>query len=473
MKKKNKMIVDMISSYVFQGNKMCIGFNYELLFKIKKDLQFFKKITQNKIVIMGKKTWDSLPNKPLINRHNVVLTSQYLISSCPNVEFMNFEQCCKKYKDDNSGNIIVIGGGEIYKLFLNSNHVRNVYLTEIKTKKKICSNVYFPFLTEDFKLVYFSEKYTDLEQNTSFRFLKYTRDSTYYNKVEKEYNTLAQKLLTFGKIRDNRTNTQTCSMFGACMEFDISDWRLPIMTTRPISFKCIVEELLWFCKGYTNANYLNDRGVKIWNDNSSIEFLKSRNLNYSKGVLGPVYGWNWRHFGFLYDEKLSTSDQKFGYDQLEYIENTLKNDPYSRRIFLTAWDPSIRDKMALEPCHGFLQFYVDFENSEKILNCYFTMRSSDNIAWSYNVVSYTILLYIFCIKCDMKPGKIIYNSVDCHVYTNNIDALLEQITKNPCPLPFIEIDNSIKNKDWKDINFEDFEIIGYTPHKCSSMKMAI
>lgn len=459
----------MIVAIVYKNNKPCIGFHNSLLFKIQRDLRYFKTFTENKTVVMGMKTWESL-NGPLINRMNIVLTRRRIISNDSNVKFMTFKNFCRQYSTNKD--VVVIGGGEIYTLFLKFNYVKNIYITEIKTNKDIMANIYFPFINYNFKLVSYSEKFIDEQQKLSFRFLKFK----YYNHVEckeKEYNHLANHVVIYGKDRENRTGINTLSVFNTQMEFNLSDWKLPIITTRLISFKCIVEELLWFCKGYTNAKILDSKGVKIWNDNSSREFLDKRNLNYTEGVLGPTYGWSWRHFGYKYSPSLSDNNTRFGYDQLEYIEKMLKTDPYSRRIFLCAWNPSCRDEMALEPCHGYFQFYVNKEQDVNVLNGYFLMRSSDNIAWCYNVVSYSILLYIFCLKCNMKPGKIIYNAVDCHIYKNNIESLKEQLKNIPSPTPFLYLNPNLKYKKWEEMTFKDFELIGYMPKQAPPMKMAV
>ena len=262
------------------------------------------------------------------------------------------------------------------------------------------------------------------------------------------------------------------------MKFDISQ-SIPLLTTKRVPFKAIVEELLFFINGHTDVKILQNKGVKIWNGNTSREFLDARNLkHYKEGIMGPMYGWQWRFFGAEYSQAFADTtnldNSKIGgFDQLKHVENLLKTDPYSRRIYISNLNPVQSSQMVLDPCHVYFQLYVTEHMGQKYLSGYFTMRSSDSLAWCYNIVSYTILIYILALKCDMKPKEIIYNSVDCHIYKTHIEQIKKQISRPLRPFPKIILDNSVKNKDWNQITFKDISLIGYFPHPGIKMDMAV
>jgi thymidylate synthase len=251
------------------------------------------------------------------------------------------------------------------------------------------------------------------------------------------------------------------------------------MTLKQIPFRIILEELLWFCRGDTDAKILKNKGIHIWDGNTSREFLDGQGLNYEEGVLGPGYGFQWRHQGSEYKEEYADTSKIDtsiigGFDQLQYVENLLKTDPYSRRIVLSAWNPSDLHKTALVPCHILLQFYVQEINNEKYLSCQFYMRSNDVfLANVFNVVSYSILTYILALKCNMKPKEIIYTCGDSHIYKSHLEQVNLLLTRNPRPLPKLILSDSLKTKDWREMDVSDFELVGYYPHPTIKAEMAI
>ena len=490
------MSINLIASVAPYKNKLAIGIDNDLLVKIKQDMNFFKNTTQDSIVIMGRKTYYSIPetHRPLSNRYNFVLTNNSnLINKYHLPEkiifknldktipyFITFETFEKIYKSTECRpDVFVIGGGEIYNKFLTSK------VEELIPKKLFITQIYgFDFNNKNcdkitfmnnfdcrYKLIGFSEKFE--KNNISARILHY---KYYKNYVSEEYKylNLVKNILQNGNERIDRTGTGTFSLFGKHMRFDISNGNLPLLTTKQIPFKAIVEELLFFCRGETNSQILDKKGVKIWNANTTREFLDMRNLkNYPIGSMGPMYGWSWRHFGADYSPKINNSDFIGGFDQLKHVENLLKTDPFSRRIYISNLNPAETSKMCLDMCHIYIQFYVEEIKGVKYLNGYFTMRSSDFLAWSYNICSYTILLNILALKCNMKPKEIIYNAVDCHVYKNHIEGINLQLTRIPRPFPKLKIDETLKDKDWCEINFLDFDLIGYFPHPSIKAKMAV
>lgn len=452
----------LIMSAVYNQNKFGIGYANTLVYPIKQDLQRFKKITENNVIIMGYNTWISLPNKPLKNRLHIVITSRiYGHLSSDNVIYMSFSRFKKYYIKNEKKQYYVIGGSEIFSLFLTNYIFDRLIINHIMPDiaRPICIWL-DPKLISNYKLFGYSQKYRDEDSQVSYRYLYY--EFSYNLHEEYKYLNVMKKILANGNVRADRTNTGTVSIFGARCKFDIRD-NIPLITTRHISFKNILEELLWFCRGETNSKILEKKGVNIWRGNTTREFLDKNGLyDYPDGEAGPIYGKQWRRSG------------NKGIDQLEYIVDLLKNDPYSRRILISSWVPEDLDKMCLTPCHTHAQWYVEEKDRVKYLSCQFYQRSQDTfLAMTYNVVSYTILTYILAKKCNMKPKELIYIGGDCHIYSNHIKQAEEQINRKPVPFPSLVLSDSIKNKDWCDIKYEDFNLVGYFPDKKITAIMAV
>jgi thymidylate synthase len=404
------------------------------------------------------------------------------------VYFISYKQFIDFYKRTNA-NVFVIGGGEVYNIFLNNEDLRlrpsKVYLTEVyeymKGKDKDTDkepNVFMDHLDQSYRLVGFSERKRDSENNLDFRFLEYRFFPGFFTE-EYKYLDLAQRVLTSGSERSDRTGVGTISIFGGNMSFDISD-TVPLLTTKRVPWKHCIHELLWFMRGDTDNDILKKQGVKIWDGNTSREFLDKRGLHhYKEGILGPLYGWQWRFFGARYSQAFADTsmiDRSMigGFDQLESVINLLKTDPFSRRIVMSYWNPPDFDKMVLLPCHYSIQFYVREHYNIKYLDCLFNMRSNDMFLGNpFNIFSYTVLVYILALKCDMKPGKLIYNGGDVHIYKNHIEQIEEQLSRNPRPLPKLKLNNKIKYKKIEDITIEDFDLIGYFPHPVIKAPMAV
>jgi thymidylate synthase len=481
-------MINLIASVYLYQNKLAIGKNNDLVFKLKQDLIFFKNITTNSlsqdsklsknIVLMGRKTWESISKIPLKGRINFILTNDIsLIKQNPippnfnlstnSVFFLNQTQFNEVYQQYNP-NVFVIGGGSIYNLFLQEYSIDRIYLTHIQSTIKVEPNVFMNNPDSRFKLISYSEKYHEL--NVNYRILTYR----YTNQVSDEYKylNLAKHILENGKSRQDRTGTGTISIFGSQLRFDISNGNLPLLTTKQVSLKCIIEELLFFCRGETDSKILNNRGVKIWNSNTTRKFLDQRGLHhYPEGYMGPMYGWSWRHFGAKY----LPNSSRGGFDQLSHVEHLLKTDPFSRRIYISNLNPAESSKMCLDMCHTYIQFYVEEINGIKYLSGYFTMRSSDYFlaSCSFNLISYNLLINILALRCNMKPKEIVYNAVDCHIYKNHIDQVKLQLTRTPRPFPHIKLDESLRIKDWSEMTYNDFELIGYMPYEKISAPMAI
>lgn len=286
---------------------------------------------------------------------------------------------------------------------------------------------------------------------------------------ELQYLRLAASVMATGARRSDRTGTGTLSRFGETMRFSLRDGVFPLLTTKRVFWRGVVEELLWFVRGCTDANQLAARGVHIWDANGSRQFLDARGLPHRlPGDLGPVYGFQWRHFGAQYRTMNDDYTGK-GYDQLKECIRLIKEDPTSRRIVMSAWNPAALRDMALPPCHMFCQFYV--ANGE--LSCLMYQRSCDlGLGVPFNIASYALLTRMVAHVTGLRPGEFIHQMGDTHVYLNHVDALRQQLGRQPRPFPTLRIARD-RVDDIESFVFEDFVLTGYNPHRAIKMEMAV
>ena len=273
----------------------------------------------------------------------------------------------------------------------------------------------------------------------------------------RQYLDLLQHIKDNGVKKADRTGTGTISVFGYQMRFNLQEG-FPLVTTKKLHLRSIIHELIWFINGETNIKYLKDNGVTIWDEWADID-----------GNLGPIYGHQWRNWN---------SD---GIDQLQDVIHSLKTNPSSRRMIVTAWNPNIipdskksfkenveNGKAALPPCHAFFQFYV----ANGKLSCQLYQRSADLfLGVPFNIASYALLNLMVAQVCELKPGTFVHTFGEVHIYSNHHDQLEEQLSRTPRPLP-----QMILNPDIKDIfnfNYKDFKLIGYDPHPLISGKVAV
>uniref|UniRef100_A0A7S3NDE8 Bifunctional dihydrofolate reductase-thymidylate synthase n=1 Tax=Aureoumbra lagunensis TaxID=44058 RepID=A0A7S3NDE8_9STRA len=458
---------------------LAIGRNGKLPWRLPGDLAYFKRITigdGGNGVIMGRKTWESIPTKfrPLSDRKNVVLSRTCVSDTTEQCCWCsNLEAALQAVSECNE--VFIIGGAEIYKEALADPRCATVYMTSILSELSEECDAFFPQLkSSEFRLTSRSQIYD--ENDISYRFEIYQRIpheltlGIFENKEHEEmqYLQLIQQILDSGAKRDDRTGTGTLSIFGTQMRFCLRNEQFPLLTTKRVFWRGVAEELLWFIKGCTNANELSKKKVHIWDDNGSREFLDAKGLQHRQvGDLGPVYGFQWRHFGAEYkDFHTDYSDQ--GVDQLRQCIELIKSNPYSRRIILSAWNPTDLQKMALPPCHMMCQFYV--ANNE--LSCHMYQRSADmGLGVPFNIASYALLTRMLAQVCGLKPGDFVHTIGDAHVYCNHIDALTIQLKRQPKPFPKLSINPDITDID--QFSFEDFTIHDYNPHPKIPMKMAI
>jgi thymidylate synthase len=263
----------------------------------------------------------------------------------------------------------------------------------------------------------------------------------------KQYLDLLNRILTEGVEKTDRTGTGTISIFGHQMRFDMADG-FPLLTTKKLHLKSIIHELLWFLNGDTNVKYLQDNGVRIWNEWAD-----------ANGDVGHIYGYQWRSW--------PTYDGGF-IDQIQRAVDDIKNNPDSRRIIVSAWNVADLDKMNLPPCHAFFQFYV--ANGKLSLQLY--QRSADTfLGVPFNIASYALLLMMMAQVTGLKAGEFVHTLGDTHIYKNHIEQVHEQLQREPRPLPKMTINPNVKSIF--DFKYEDFTLTDYNPHPHIAGKVSV
>ena len=290
------------------------------------------------------------------------------------------------------------------------------------------------------------------------------------NNEEYQYINLVKEIIDNG-YSENGRNGKTLVKFGHTMRFSLRDGAIPILTTKKVAFRPCFEELFWFMRGSTDNRLLQEKNVSIWNGNSTREFLDSRGL-YERAVgdLGPVYGFQWRHFNAIYKDSNSDYSGE-GVDQLQNIIDDLKNEDTrsSRRHILTAWNPCQLDEMALPPCHMICQFNV---RENKYLSCALFQRSGDvGLGVPFNIASYSLFTHILAKHCGLIADEFVHFLGNCHIYEEHIEPLKVQIQREPMEFPKIEIKRICENIE--DYNIEDIEWkTKYVSHEIIKMKMS-
>lgn len=263
----------------------------------------------------------------------------------------------------------------------------------------------------------------------------------------KQYLDLMQEILDHGTRKDDRTGTGTLSLFGHQMRFNLEDG-FPLLTTKKLHLKSIIHELLWFLQGDTNIQYLKQRGIRIWDEWAD-----------DNGDLGPIYGAQWRNW--------ATADGR-SIDQISEVIASIKNNPDSRRLIISAWNVGELDRMALMPCHAFIQFYV----AEGRLSCQLYQRSADVfLGVPFNIASYALLTMMVAQVTGLKPGDFVHTFGDVHLYLNHVDQAREQLQRDPLSLPQMRINPAVKNIF--EFKFEDFELMNYQAHPHIAAPVAV
>ena len=587
--------LNLVVAYTF--NKQGIGKDGNLPWVIQEDMIHFKEITLPKssfnfsIVIMGRKTWDSIPDKfkPLSNRYNIVLsndkeykklqsqkyananananandttTSNWKTSvkfttweSFFNEEYLDVEFVFRNKVNNqqmqamqqsqlNQGMRIpytfesatfsyyVIGGESIYQKAIDSNLNLNIYATEIYTQSHniIECDTFFPKID---KLIihnvssFYKSKQLLNDYSIWYRFITFIRiinpalifnDIISFTTSETDYLKLMQNILENGQSNDDRTGVGTLSIFGSMLKYNLQD-TFPISTTKRVFFRAIFEELMLYLSGKTDNTILQEKGIHVWDGNTSREFLDKRGLtDYVAGDMGQTYGFNMRHFGGIYkgckmeytnDGNSNSNDNgdfngnvgngndgnvngngnydsnSYGYDQLANVINLIKTDPFSRRIIIDLWDASTVHKAALPSCLCKYQFNVNVAKKE--LNLAIYLRSSDYfLANNWNTCTGALLVHLLCNLEDINltPGELTVFIADAHIYKSHIEQVKLNLERKPYPYPKLLVccnannnannnANSKKKKNILDFKFEDLELIGYKAHSAIKAEMAV
>ncbi len=270
----------------------------------------------------------------------------------------------------------------------------------------------------------------------------------------KAYLDLLSRILDEGKVRRDRTGTGTKSIFGHQMRFSLEEG-FPLLTTKKLHLKSIIVELLWFLRGDTEVASLQEQGVRIWNEWATAE--QTARFGRKEGDLGPVYGHQWRNYGATLRE--DGTYLRDGVDQIANALDLIRNNPESRRILVTGWNPKEAEEVALPPCHTLFQFYVE----GGALSCQLYQRSGDAfLGIPFNIASYALLTMMMAHATNLAPGEFIHTLGDAHLYLNHIEQAKEQLTRTPRPLPKMWINP--EKRDLFALTYEDFRLDGYDPH---------
>jgi thymidylate synthase len=292
----------------------------------------------------------------------------------------------------------------------------------------------------------------------------------------KQYHDLLRHVLANGIKKEDRTGTGTISVFGYQMRFNLQDG-FPLVTTKKVHLKSVIHELLWFLKGETNIEYLCQNGVRIWDDWPYAAYQKSNafagetirefaakvaedhDFAMKWGNLGPVYGYQWRNWPSPNGEHV---------DQIKQIIQQIQNNPDSRRIIVSAWNPGQIGEMALPPCHAFFQFYV----ADGKLSCQLYQRSADIfLGVPFNIASYALLVMMIAQVTDLELGDFVHTFGDAHIYLNHMEQVEEQLSRDFRPLPQMKLNPNITNL--LDFTYDDFELVGYDPHPTIKAPVAV
>lgn len=505
---------NLITAYTFATKGL--GLNGELPWHIPADLAYFKSITtgdnhngvQN-VVVMGRKTWDSIPDKfkPLSNRFNIVITNgttaidgatisaevppstEYLEQKHQqhqqhqkHVIFINWEQfLALDLSPPKYNKIFIIGGSTIYKkvMDLGLNVIDRIYSTEVYNYKG-AFDCQFPEFTyqpiESVSHFIQSNGYWIRHIVYNIGFSYFGGDSIAWSNLEEyKYLNLMRSILDTGSSNDDRTGVGTLSRFGEMLKYNLQD-TFPITTTKRIPVRQIFEELMFYISGKTDNTILQKQDIHIWDGNTSREFLDKRGLTgYKEGDFGETYGFNMRHYGGEYRGCDVEYSSDYGYDQLTNAIHLIKTDPGSRRIIIDLWNPATQHKAALPSCLCKYQFNVNLMKKE--LNLAIYLRSSDYfLANNWNTCTGAFLVHMICNieGVELTPGELTVFIADAHIYKFHIEQVKKNLGRVPYPYPKLIFNcETGKKVNIDDFKFSDFAILGYKAHPGIKAPMAV
>ena len=453
-----------------------IGYNNNLPWKIKEDLEFFKTKTIGGTVIMGSQTWKSLPKAFLPNRLNIVITrtpqdyakhvvDKSLIFANSLTNALNTPNCPQP--------VYVIGGESIYKEAINHRGCLKLYINVIielvsGSTDSLKFDKFFPQYQDHFSI---KKQVIKVVSGWKCSFEKWVQRPSLNREEEKYLLTMDQIIRS--NLSNNRTGIKTWSTFGNEFRFDLRNNRFPLQTTRRMWLRGVFEEFKWILSGSTDATQLAANGVKIWLPNTTREFLDARGLqNYSEGDIGPTYGFNMRHYGAKY-LGCKNNYTGCGTDQLTNAIKLLKEAPTSRRIIIDLWNPDTINQTALPPCMFCYTFYYNEQTNE--LNLHINQRSSDFfIARNWNDVFASLFLKVMAKLVGMQPGDLWVTITNAHIYESHLDQVLTQLSRYPKEFPTLTIEGNLASiEDILALKYSDLELVGYNPHPAIASEMIV
>jgi dihydrofolate reductase/thymidylate synthase len=430
-----------------------IGYKNELPWgKNKEELKLFREKTLGSTLIFGRKTFENLPK--LDSREIICITKKkYFVDEIWRRDLIkatvvsNLENAQIFIKNKKA---FIAGGREIYKLALEKpNYINRIHMSIIKGTYE-CDTFFDVDLIKDFVIV---------EHIPYVTFDHYVLERNSVCKGERQYLDLIDHILSKGNLAEGR-NGFTYSIFVNHMSFDLREG-FPLLTTKKMFSRGIIEELLFFLRGDTDSKILEEKGINIWKDNTSKEFIESRGLHYAEGVMGPMYGRQFRNFNgsYVLNQQRKPVKSKEGVDQLANVVDLIKNDPKSRRILMTAYNPSQSEQGVLYPCHSIaLQFYVDGE----YLDMYCFNRSSDVfLGLPFNIASSSLLLMIIAKITSKVPRHFHLSLGDSHIYETHVEQVREQKKRIPYKFCTIIIPEISSIKDIEKLSAKDFILVNY------------
>jgi dihydrofolate reductase/thymidylate synthase len=481
-------------------NKCGIAKNGEIPWKIKEDQDYFRDLIRTKyngksnVIVSGRKTYKKMG---LVKDHYNIVFTRDVISNDSIIQVHNIDEFFLELANIDYGKIFICGGFDIYNIFTD-------YITESRYK----INLYFNVINADFEcdtfipeeLSKYCKALAELKNPTKeistiilvenladkkfYQFIRFDPVQLKLNEITYNDNENREEQVYLDVMKDlliNGTKTQTrngitYAKFGKTLEFDLRNG-FPLLTTKKMFFKGVCEELLFFLRGDCNSKKLSDKGIKIWEKNTDRSFLDLNGfVNRHEGDMGPMYGFQWRHFNAKYENCDSDYNGK-GLDQLSYVLNELKSNPHSRRIVMTTYNPLQASEGVLFPCHGLtIQFNVEEVNDSYIVHLSQNQRSADYfLGLPFNIASYALLLEMICHNLNgvnrvtngvtMKkyvPGKVILFLGDYHIYESHRDQCVRQIQRYPMKFPQIKLNPN--KRELEDFELEDFEFINYNSY---------
>ncbi len=474
-----------------------IGKNNHLPWDLPNEFRYFiqktkelRDSTKQNALIMGRLTWDSIPpsRRPMPNRINIVVSSQVakkkkedsnddacdvrVTSQIPDSVAVvpSLEHALHHLSHPDIANTVdkiwILGGARLYTEGMAHEACEEIYVTTVYGT--FDCDVFWPGVDSARFREDVSYAKEQLENGVKYTLRRFVRRPPH---PELGYLQLAKEILTSGVRQNDRTGVGTLSLFGRQLRFDLSEG-FPLLTTKKVFWKGVKEELLWFIAGNTCATDLAKKGVHIWDENASRKFLDSCKLtDYPEGELGPVYGFQWRHFGAQYVPGVTGTSPEYegkGVDQLQQCIQQIRKDPASRRIIMSAWNPLDLPKMALPPCHVMCQFSV----ADGKLSCHLYQRSADmGLGVPFNIASYALLTHLVAHVCKLQVGEFIHSFGDVHVYLNHVDGMQLQLQRQPLPFPKLKLRDGID--DITKIQSEDIELLDYQSHAPIKLDMAL